>query len=94
MTTLMIAIADIAEYKHDMEEYILDYTPEDIGEIVEMIRIQHIKLHAEPFAQKIGMKEKALLTVEEGKGPHGMLALKKINETFPTISVSLIVKIS
>lgn len=77
-----------------MEEYTLEYTPEDIGEIVEMIRIQHLKLHAEPFSIKIGMKEKALLTVEEGRGPHGMLTLKKINETFPNISVSLIVKIS
>ena len=77
-----------------MEEYTLEYTPEDIGEIVEMIRIQHVKLHAEPFSRKIGMKEKALLTVEEGRGPHGMLALKKINEAFPNINVSLIVKIS
>ncbi len=77
-----------------MEEYTLEYTPEDIGEIVEMIRIQHVKLHAEPFSRKIGMKEKALLTVEEGRGPHGMLTLKKINEAFPNINVSLIVKIS
>ncbi len=77
-----------------MEEYTLEYTPEDIGEIVEMIRIQYLKLHAEPFSKKIGMKEKALLTVEEGRGPHGMLTLKKINETFPNIKVSLIVKIS
>jgi hypothetical protein len=77
-----------------MEEYTLEYTPEDIGEIVEMIRIQHVKLHAEPFSRKIGMKEKALLTVEEGRGPHGMLTLKKINESFPNINVSLIVKIS
>lgn len=77
-----------------MEEYILDYTAEDIGEIVEMIRVQHVKLHAEPFAKKIGFKTKALLTVEEGRGPHGMLALRKIGEAFPNVNVSLVVKLS
>lgn len=77
-----------------MEEYTLEYTSEDIGEIIEMIRIQHLRLHAEPFAEKLGIKEKALLIAEEGKGPHGMSILKKINERFPTISVSLNVKIS
>jgi DNA-binding XRE family transcriptional regulator len=76
-----------------MEEYILDYNAKDIGEIIEIIRIQHIKLHAEPFAQKIGVSEKALLTAEEGKGPHGMLILRKINETFPSLSVSLSVQL-
>ena len=77
-----------------MEEYTLDYNAQDIGEIIEIIRIQYVKLHAEPFAKKIGIKEKALLTAEEGKGPHGMLILKKINETFPNLSVSLNVKLS
>ena len=57
-----------------MEEYTLDYTPKDIGDIIEMIRIQHLKLHAEPFAKKIGFKEKALLTAEEGRGPHVCLS--------------------
>lgn len=77
-----------------MIKYTLDYNAEDIGEIIEIIRIQHLKLHAEPFANKIGIKEKALLTAEEGKGPHGMLILKKINETFPNVFVSLSVEIS
>tara|TARA_R110001592_G_scaffold85820_5_gene253469 strand:+ start:2433 stop:2666 length:234 start_codon:yes stop_codon:yes gene_type:complete len=77
-----------------MEEYTLDYTPKDIGDIIEMIRIQHLKLHAEPFAKKIGFKEKALLTAEEGRGPHGMLVLKKINERFPNVKISLIVRLS
>ena len=76
-----------------MEEYSLDYNAKDIGEIIEIIRIQHIKLHAEPFSKKIGVSEKALLTAEEGKGPHGMLILRKINETFPNLSVSLNVKL-
>ena len=77
-----------------MEKYTLAYTAQDIGEIIEIIRIQHLKLHAEPFSKKIGMKEKALLTVEEGRGPHGMLALKKINDTFHNVEVSLEIKIS
>ncbi len=92
MMTLIIAIQDIAEY-NKMEEYSLDYNAKDIGEIIEIIRIQHLKLHAEPFANKIGIKEKALLTAEEGRGPHGMLILKKINEAFPNLSVSLSVKL-
>jgi ribosome-binding protein aMBF1 (putative translation factor) len=65
-----------------MEKYELDLTAGDIGEIIEIIRVQHLRLHAEPFANKIGMKEKVLLSIEEGRGPHGLLALKKMNETF------------
>jgi len=58
-----------------MTEYELDLTSEDLGEIIEILRVQHFKLHAEPFAKKIGLKENVLLSVEEGRGPHGLLAL-------------------
>ena len=76
-----------------MEKYELDLTAGDIGEIIEIIRVQHLRLHAEPFANKIGMKEKVLLSIEEGRGPHGLLALKKMNETFHNVKVKIFVEV-
>ena len=76
-----------------MEKYTFDLLPEDIGEIVTMIRVQHLRLHAEPFAKKLGVQENMLLSVEDGKGPHGMLLLKKINEVFPNVSVTVNVEL-
>lgn len=72
-----------------MEEYTLDLTAKDIGEMVEIIRIQHIKMHSEPFAKKIGISEKTLLNVEDGKSVHGVLVLKKINKAFKNVNVTL-----
>jgi len=76
-----------------MEKYTLEITPQDIGEMIEMIRVQYLKIHAEPFAKKIGVKEGLLLTTEEGKGPHGILLLKKVNDTFNNVRVKLVVEI-
>lgn len=76
-----------------MEKYTLDITPQDIGEMIEMIRVQYLKIHAEPFAKKIGVKEGLLLTTEEGRGPHGILLLKKVNDTFNNVRVKLVVEI-
>jgi hypothetical protein len=72
-----------------METYQVDATPEDIGEIVQMIRIQHLRMHVDPFAEKIGVKPKVVIQVEEGRGPHGLLLLKKIAETFPSVKLAL-----
>lgn len=72
-----------------METYQVDATPEDIGEIVQMIRIQHLRMHVDPFADKIGVKPKVVIQVEEGRGPHGLLLLKKIAETFPSVKLTL-----
>lgn len=72
-----------------MSKYLVDITPEDIGEILQMIRIQHFKMHVDPFAEKIGVKPKVVIQAEEGRGPHGLLLLKKISDTFPSISISL-----
>jgi ribosome-binding protein aMBF1 (putative translation factor) len=77
-----------------MTEYELDLTSEDLGEIIEILRVQHFKLHAEPFAKKIGLKENVLLSVEEGRGPHGLLALKKINEAFHNVKVTFKVQVT
>jgi ribosome-binding protein aMBF1 (putative translation factor) len=77
-----------------MTEYELDLTSEDLGEIIEIIRVQHFKLHAEPFAKKIGLKENVLLSVEEGRGPHGLLALKKVNEAFHNVKVTFKVQVT
>ena len=70
-------------------QYELDINSEDIAEAVTMIRVQHLRMHAYPFAQKIGIKEKILLNVEDGMGPHGLLVLKKINDTFPNVKITL-----
>jgi ribosome-binding protein aMBF1 (putative translation factor) len=67
---------------------------QDLGEIIEILRVQHFRMHAEPFAQKIGMKENVLLSIEEGRGPHGLLALKKINDTFHNVKVTFKVQIT
>lgn len=72
-----------------METYQVDATPEDIGEIIQMIRIQHLRMHVDPFAEKIGVKPKVVIQVEEGRGPHGLLLLKKIAETFPSVKLTL-----
>jgi DNA-binding XRE family transcriptional regulator len=72
-----------------METYQVDATPEDIGEIVQMIRIQHLRMHVDPFAEKIGVKPKVVIQVEEGRGPHGLLLLKKIAETFPSVKLAI-----
>jgi hypothetical protein len=77
-----------------MTEYELDLTSEDLGEIIEILRVQHFKLHAEPFAKKIGLKENVLLSVEEGRGPHGLLALKKINEAFHNVKITFKVQVT
>jgi len=77
-----------------MTEYELELNSQDLGEIIEIIRVQHFRMHAEPFAQKIGMKENVLLSVEEGRGPHGLLALKKINDTFHNVKVTFKVQIN
>jgi DNA-binding XRE family transcriptional regulator len=77
-----------------MESFEFDMTGEDIGEVVEMIRIQFLKMHEESFAKKIGVSEKMLFSVENGRGPHGMNILKKINKEFDNINVKVFVEIS
>lgn len=77
-----------------MTEYELELNSQDLGEIIEILRVQHFRMHAEPFAQKIGMKENVLLSVEEGRGPHGLLALKKINEAFHNVKVTFKVQVT
>lgn len=76
-----------------MESYELEMTPSDIGEIIEIIRIQHLKMNDEVFCEKIKISPKLLFTVEEGKGPHGLMVLKKIHKKFPNVKVSISVEI-
>jgi hypothetical protein len=77
-----------------MERYELEMTPSDIGEIIEIIRIQHLRMNDEIFCEKLKITPKLLFTVEQGKGPHGMMVLKKINKVFPNIKVSVSVEFS
>jgi hypothetical protein len=70
-------------------EYEVELTAEDIGEMVTIIRVQHLRMHVQPFAEKIGMMEKVLLAVEDGNGPHGLLTLKKIAAAFPNVRITV-----
>jgi hypothetical protein len=75
-----------------MSAYNLDMTPEDIGEIIEIIRIQHLKMNDDVFCEKLGIKPSLLFTVEQGKGPHGMMVLKKIHNTFKHVNIGITVE--
>lgn len=77
-----------------MDQYELEITAEDIGEIIEIVRVQHLKMHLAPFAAKLGMKESVILIAEEGKGPHGMKILKKMSEEFNRVKVTVNVQVS
>ena len=72
-----------------MGDYELELTTEDIGEIIEIIRVQHVKMHVKPFADKIGISEKLLLMTEDGKGPHAFSVLKKVSSAFPNIKITI-----
>lgn len=74
-------------------EYELTLSPEDIGEMITIIRVQVLKKHVAPFAQLLEIKEGVLLDAEDGKGPHGIKILKKISDLNPRISISLNVEI-
>lgn len=69
--------------------YELEMTASDIGDIVTIIRVQHLKMHVRPFADALGIKEKVILSVEEGAGPLGLVVLKKIKEVFPSVEVTI-----
>lgn len=75
-------------------EYDVELTAEDIGEMITIIRVQVLKLHVRPLADALGITEKVLLYTEDGRGPHGMKILKKINDLFPNINVSINVQIT
>lgn len=76
-----------------MEEYEVDITNQDFGELVEMIRVQHCKLHKEPFARSIGVTQRLLDQVEEGKGRDGLTLLRRINELIPGVEITLNVRL-
>lgn len=74
-----------------MESYTLEMTPSDVGEIIEIIRIQHLRMNEESFCSAIKITPQLLFQVEQGRGPHGMMVLKKINKTFSRIKVGVTV---
>lgn len=77
-----------------MDEYTFDMTPEDMGEIIEIIRIQHLRMGEDAFCEKLKISPKLLFTVEQGKGPHGAMVLRKIHKAFKHINVRMSVQIS
>lgn len=77
-----------------MDVYEFDMTPADMGEIIEIIRIQHLRMNDEVFCEKLKISPGLLFTVEQGKGPHGAMVLKKIHKAFPHINVKMSVEIS
>lgn len=77
-----------------MDAYELEMSASDIGEIVEIIRIQHLKMNDEAFCHALDLSPKILAQVEDGKGAHGINVLKKINKKFPNVGVKLLVELS
>lgn len=57
--------------------YELDYTREDMGEIIQMIRVQKFRLNTEAFAKLLGVKPQLVERSEEGKGAHVELLFYK-----------------
>lgn len=74
-------------------KYELTLSPDDIGEMITIIRVQILKKHTAPFAESLGIKEGVLLDAEDGKGPHGIKILKKIGDMYPNIEIELSVRI-
>jgi hypothetical protein len=77
-----------------MESYTFEMTPSDVGEIIEIIRIQHLKMSEESFCEELKISPKLLFTVEQGKGPHGMMVLKKANAKFHRVNIKVFAEIS
>jgi DNA-binding XRE family transcriptional regulator len=76
-----------------MESYELELNSSDIGEIIEIVRIQHLKMNDDLFCSKIGISPKTLFGIEQGKSPHGMMVLKKMHNTFPNVNIRINVDI-
>ena len=74
-------------------DYELEMTASDVGEVIEIIRIQHLKMNDDVFCDKIGVSPKTLFSVENGRSPHGTMILKKIHNTFPGINIGITVEI-
>lgn len=77
-----------------MEKYTFDMTPEDMGEVIEMVRVQKLKISTEAFCKAVDVSEKLLFTVEQGKGPHGAMVLRKMHKAFPNLQVGMSIEIS
>ena len=76
-----------------MDTYDFEMTPSDMGEIIEIIRIQHLRMSEEAFCEKLKISPGLLFTVEQGKGPHGAMVLRKIHKTFGRVKVKMSVEI-
>jgi len=61
-------------------DFELDYTPEDIGEIIMLLRIKHYKMSIDEFCKKTGINNKTLPLVEEGRSAHVYTTFKKLIE--------------
>jgi hypothetical protein len=48
----------------------LDYSPEDMGEVIERIRVQTCRQSIEGFANRLGFNAKIIENACEGKGAH------------------------
>ena len=66
-----------------METYKLDLTPQDIGELVQLLRIKRFQKNVEAFAKLFGHTEKHIEDIEDGRNTHGLVLLKKIKAKYP-----------
>jgi hypothetical protein len=77
-----------------MDALEFDMVGEDIGDVIEIIRVQFLKMGEEEFCRRIGVSPALLFTVEQGKGPHGTMVLKKIQKEFHNINFKVSVEFS
>jgi hypothetical protein len=68
-----------------MDIYKLDLNPQDIGEIITIIRVQKFHLNLNAFAKKFQVSERQLELIEDGRGAHGISLLRKIAEKYPKL---------
>lgn len=58
----------------------LDYSPEDMGEVIEIIRVQHCRQSIDGFAARLGFKKTIIENACEGKGAHISKVFRKCIE--------------
>ena len=78
-----------------METYKLDLTPQDIGELVQLLRVKRFQKNIESFAKLFEYTVKQIEDIEDGRSPHGLSLLKKIKAKYPKfLDLKLEVKVA
>lgn len=74
-------------------KYDLDFSKEDMGEIISIVRVQHYRQTVEGFANRLGFSPKIIEISEEGKGAHVTKVFFKMMELGMIKNVTLSLEI-